>query len=152
MATGSQDDEPPWLTVPEAARRLGVTRQAISHRIRRGTLKTKPGNRGLLVQVPSGVAEATVAPIVDNGIAQRLSESTRLLSVELDRAHERVRRAEEKLDKAQADHVAAVARAERAEGRLEQAEREAERHRQEADRLRAEVEQARRPWWRRWRR
>ena len=74
MATGSHDDEQPWLTVSEAARRLGVSRQAVAHRIKRGTLTTKSSNRGILVRIPAASPDATVAAIVDDKLAQPLPE------------------------------------------------------------------------------
>jgi chromosome segregation ATPase len=39
-------EEPTWLTVIEAARRLGVTPQAVRARIKRGTLEKRLDNRG----------------------------------------------------------------------------------------------------------
>jgi hypothetical protein len=45
-----------WCSIAEAARRLGVTPAAIHHRVRRGTLPTRPnGNHGKLVKVPRTV-------------------------------------------------------------------------------------------------
>ena len=45
-----------WVTVAEAARRLGVTPTAIRNRLDRGTLESRPhGNRGRLVRLPDGV-------------------------------------------------------------------------------------------------
>src|SRR3954452_15895254 len=44
-----------WVSVGEAARRLGVTRAAIYGRIERRTLPTRPkGNRGIEVLLPPG--------------------------------------------------------------------------------------------------
>src|SRR3954447_2066479 len=44
-----------WVSIGEAAHRLGVTRAAIYGRIERRTLTTRPkGNRGLEVLLPTG--------------------------------------------------------------------------------------------------
>lgn len=44
-----------WLTVPEAARKIGVSPTAIRNRVKRGTLESKPnGNRGVLVRFANG--------------------------------------------------------------------------------------------------
>ena len=52
-------DDPPWLTISDAAKKLGVTQQAIKNRINRGTLTTSRNNRGLItVQLPSTVSGA----------------------------------------------------------------------------------------------
>ena len=49
-----------WVSISEAARLLGVSRQAVDHRIKRGTLRTRANNRGQkLVQIPATV-EVTV--------------------------------------------------------------------------------------------
>src|SRR4051812_17513740 len=74
MATDSHDDGQPWLTIAETARRLGVSRQAVSNRIKRGTLTTRTSNRGVLVRIPPALPDATVASTVDDDFAQPLSE------------------------------------------------------------------------------
>src|SRR4051812_4411418 len=52
-----------WLSVGEAARRLGVTRAAIYGRIERRTLGTRPkGNRGVEVLLPAGERHGDVTP------------------------------------------------------------------------------------------
>lgn len=49
------DDGGEWITLAEAAKRLGVTRAAVYGRIDRKTLTTRPrGNRGLEVLWPGG--------------------------------------------------------------------------------------------------
>jgi hypothetical protein len=58
MVEGMSVDDPgndgAWVTVAEAARRLGVTPRAIRGRLDRGTIPWKPeGNDGRLVWVPS---------------------------------------------------------------------------------------------------
>src|SRR4051794_2702024 len=50
-------DEPPWLTLNEAAERSGTNRETLRSRARRGLLNSRRGNTGqLLVQLP-GVTE-----------------------------------------------------------------------------------------------
>ena len=44
--TGNMAASDDWVTVSEAARRLGVTRAAVYNRIRRGTLQTVTDNHG----------------------------------------------------------------------------------------------------------
>ncbi len=55
---GSRDGPEPgeWLSVAEAARRLGVTEKAVRNRIRRGTLEWRPaGNHGREVLISPDV-------------------------------------------------------------------------------------------------
>ena len=40
------DDNSEWMPVAQAARRLGVTRQAIQNRIKRGRIEHRQDNRG----------------------------------------------------------------------------------------------------------
>ena len=74
MTTRLHDEEQSWLTVSEAARRLGVSRQAIQNRIKRRTLATKTSNRGVLVQIPAEQPDATVAATVVDNLAQPVAE------------------------------------------------------------------------------
>ena len=70
LGTGSNGvamlDDPPWLTIPDAARKLGVTQQAIRNRIKRSTLVTSRNNRNqIVVQLPN--IEQTVCNPTDLG-------------------------------------------------------------------------------------
>lgn len=57
-------DDDAWCSVNEAARRLGVTPNAVRGRIERGTVRTKPnGNHGRLVHVPKPMP-VTLTPTV----------------------------------------------------------------------------------------
>ena len=68
------DAEIPWLSIPEAARRLGVTPQAIRKRLKRGTLQSRRNNRGQeIVQVP-GVAECPAGVANPQEPIQELSQ------------------------------------------------------------------------------
>jgi glutamine synthetase len=51
-----------------------VSRQAVAHRIKRGTLATKTSNRGVLVRIPAAPSDATVAATVDDKLAQVVAE------------------------------------------------------------------------------
>jgi hypothetical protein len=116
MAPDSQNNEQPWLTVSEAARRLGVSRQAISHRIKRGTLRTQPSNHGLLVQIPP---DAPVAVTVDNEVAEALPQ------VLLEALRERVAGLEQRL----ADRDAEIGRRDEEIARLQvQLSAQADKH------------------------
>ena len=66
MVDGSDDR---WLTVSAAARALSVSRQALHHRIKRGTLDSRKGNRGqTLVRIPSTVASPVPGGTVDTAV------------------------------------------------------------------------------------
>ena len=56
MAAGDDD----WVSVSEAARRLGVSRSAIRNRIKRGTLKTQSDNHGHPMVLVHGTVPGTV--------------------------------------------------------------------------------------------
>ncbi len=99
-----------WLTIPDAARRLRVTPQAIRDRIRRGTLDTQREVRGNRVQLLVRIDPA-LAPNPEEGLEQRLMEALdRRLAEALPKALERVL----------AEHVRDLrVRAERAEAELD---------------------------------
>lgn len=52
-----QDDE--WLSVSAAARRLGVSRQSLQNRIKRGTIECRRNNRGDPMVLVAAVSDAT---------------------------------------------------------------------------------------------
>ena len=62
----ANEPEDRWLTLTDAAAALCITRQAVAHRIKRGTLQIRTNNKGkrlvrILATVPVTVASATVA-------------------------------------------------------------------------------------------
>jgi Skp family chaperone for outer membrane proteins len=60
----TDDDDGFWVSVSEAARRLGCSRQAVQKRIGRGTIPTKVNNRGeRLVKAVAGSAPVSSAPV-----------------------------------------------------------------------------------------
>jgi hypothetical protein len=112
--------EPPgeWVTVAEAARRIGVTPKAVRERIRHGSISWKPnGNAGRLVLVAEPAREPPGEPANDAG--EELAELRDAL------AEERVARAraEGELAAMHALTTELRARAERAEAALAEARR-----------------------------
>lgn len=72
-----------WLTVPEAARKIGVSPTAIRNRVKRGTLESKPnGNRGVLVKFANGEANRsqTVPETVTLTVSKLETENAALRS------------------------------------------------------------------------
>lgn len=158
---GMNDDQAaPWLPLGEAARRLGISVDAVRARVRRGQLESRRGNDGKVSVLVSDEAVAEQRLGDDQSATeQRLdrdqAEATESrLRLDLDEAraeaeHWRAKvhetelalaRAEGKVEAAKAVAVAdvATARAEiEAQGRL-------------VEELRAMLAEARRPWWRRW--
>jgi hypothetical protein len=132
-------DEPPWLTLTEAAKLSGMNRETICSGARRNLIPARRGNAGqLVVQVPPnptgstgsdrGATGAATAP--DRGLAEALTE----LQDELTDLRDQVTRAEEQRDAAREVAEARVAAMERLVRELQ-----------------AMLAEARRPWWRRWR-
>ena len=101
---GSNGDDNGWHTVSEAARRLGVTRQAIQARIRRGTLETRvetAGNRQRrLVRLPQAVPQpaAQAAPqAVAQAERDELITELRARITSLELSHTEAREREQRL-------------------------------------------------------
>jgi hypothetical protein len=116
---GTQPEDSPgtWLTVAEAARRLGVTPKAIRNRIKHSSLESRPrGNAGREVFVPDDM---------EQGDDEEDSPGTLALHVQVARLEER------------------LAASERREGELSSAVAKSEAR---ADRLEAALAEARRPW------
>jgi hypothetical protein len=117
-AEQSADGE--WLTIPAAARRLGVSPRAIRGRITRGTIEWKPaGNAGKLVLVQASDVSADASA---DGPAD-----------EVEQLREELMAARERAVKAEAENAVLreVLAREQARG----------------DRLEARLAM---PWWRRW--
>ena len=116
-----------WLIIPEAAKRLGVTPQAIRKRIKRGTMQALRNNRGQeIVQIPVAV-DGSQEPEEPPEPAGQLAETVRpqprpttVRTVATDRDRE--------IDRLQAAHAAHVATLERQLAAITaQSEREIER-------------------------
>ena len=115
--TPPEDSPGAWLTVAEAARRLGVTPKAIRNRIKHHSLLSRPrGNAGREVFVPDDME-----PGDDEGD----SPGTLALHVQVARLEERLAAGERR----EGELVAALAKVEA-----------------RADRLEAALAEARRPW------
>lgn len=128
-------DETVWLTIPVAAKRLGVTPQAIRNRINRGTLETQKNNRGQILVRVAPTVPSTVPATVGN----RLASGDNPLQAIVERQLEQI-----------ADLREQVARLGGIDAARQQqvADLQAER-----DRLLALVErltERQGPWWRRW--
>jgi hypothetical protein len=140
------DQEPPRLSLTEAAARLGKSVDAVRAMIRRGKLATVRGNDGrLLVSVPPSLAQVADQPrLGEDEASDRSSLGVRLgqdeevarLLVERDEALAEAdywRDAAHKAELAAATRKAEVASKDELIGELK-----------------AMLAEARRPWWRRW--
>jgi hypothetical protein len=133
-----------WISLGEAARRLGVTRAAVYGRIERRTLTTRPkGNRGLEVLWPPPQrhhdGKGDIAVTVAGDVAAVMAE-----------LRERLGRAEGELVELLGKRDAALAQV--ADLRVELATAQGEVAAKDAVQaeLRAQLAWHRRPWWRRW--
>jgi MerR family copper efflux transcriptional regulator len=137
----------PWVTIHEAARRLGVSTMTIRRRIRQGVLEAEleHGQRGPVyrVKLPPvsdvGQAEPAHGDVQDNAPdVAHLGPVVRLIERQqhqLTEVYAELRAVRERLEARTGEAAATAARAELLEV--------------EVERLRAELERARRPWWRR---
>ena len=129
-------DDPPWLTLSEAAVRSGLHRDAIRSRARRGLIPSRHDNRGQwLVQLP---AEAMTMDGQANGHdvdreVTTLNEPVADLQAEVAELRVALARAEADRDAARTVAKAEVAARDEVVGEL-----------------RAMLADARRPWRRRW--
>jgi hypothetical protein len=122
-------DEPPWLTMTEAAAQTGLHRDAIRSRARRGLIPTRRGNRGQVLVQLTAAAMATPGQDDDHDLAVVVAD----LQAEVTDLREALARAEATRDAAMTTAKATL---------------------EAKDILVAELqkmlEDARRPWWRRW--
>jgi hypothetical protein len=151
-----------WISLGEAARRLGVTRAAVYGRIERRTLETRPkGNRGLEVLWPPPQrhhnGKDDVALTVMGDVTALLDELRERLGHEVVDLRQQVDELHGKLDAAQAQ--IADLRVELATARGEVAAKDAvlaevraqvDREVARGDALATQIAEARRPLWRRW--
>ncbi len=135
-----------WVPIPEAARTLGLTPQAIRKRIARGTLESRRNNRGReLVLVANRPHEPDSQPTPQpQEPKQEPKNRNRTSAPAVSLEDVRVLLGEQ-AQRMQAAHDAALARmqeqADSASVRAERAERLV---------VRLLTERARAPWWRRW--
>ena len=149
-----------WLPLPEAAAELGVSRELLRSKVRRGTIPARKSNKGWLVKVDAQALERlTTRPAArsaNHTAAQETGEAYAELIQELRGRAERAE-AQAERERQRADRV----ESERDRARLEARQRsqDAAESKGRADVLSGRVEaleralaDARRPWWRRWRR
>jgi hypothetical protein len=158
MPAGPPGDPDLWVSIREAARRLGVTRAAIYSRIERGTLLARPhGNRGQLVRLPPDM-QANVPADREKGalsdMAPDMSGQHAALQAERDRLTDEVecwRSLAEERGQTQARAEVENARlAAELAGKVELVEelrRQLKRELARGDRLAEELVEARAPWW-----
>ena len=142
-----EQDHDSWVSIHEAARRLGISIITVRRRIRQGVLEAEleHGQRGPVyrVKLPPGSDIEQADPAHDDvqdsapdpahlGPVIRLIERHQHQLVAI---HEELRAVRERLETRTGEAAASTARAELLEV--------------EVERLRAELERARRPWWRR---
>ena len=143
---GVEMDDPPWVTITEAARQMGISRTAIRNRMTRGTMPTQAGNHGqLMTQVvltpekksPPRVADLLTGTTVSSGQHRVEPGPTPAQSGVVP-----ISVMTDALDRQQRQHEAEISRLERAwRGVLEA---QTEKY------LRVMMANRSRPWWRWW--
>ena len=143
----NDDQASAWLPLGEAARRLGISVDAVRARARRGLIESRRGNDGKVSVLITGAQAAPEQAPIDDEAPSRLRLDLDEARAEVDhwrtRAHEAelaAARAEEQARLAQAVAVADVATA----------RAEVEARERYITQLEALLREARRPFWRRW--
>lgn len=146
----AQDVEGEWLSVSAAARRLGISRQAIQQRIRRKAIVTRQDNTGAPQVYVSGASASYSTASAEQPDASVAASSvqapSRLFSLD------DVRQLMGEQRQAHESALAAVARSHRESvqlllERVDAAELRAE---QTAEELKALSDRLMSPWWTRW--
>jgi hypothetical protein len=133
-----------WVSLGEAARRLGVTRAAIYGRIERRTLTTRPkGNRGLEVLWPPPQHH----PNGKGDVAVKVTDDVAAVLAEL---RERLGHAEDEVVELRGQRDAAQAQVADLRVQLATAQGEVAAKDAVQTELRAQLAWHRQPWWRRW--
>jgi hypothetical protein len=131
------DEAAPWLSLNEAARRLGTSVDALRSKARRGQVTTRRGtDRRLLVQVPADLRLGSDE--AEDGEAPRLST---------DELHHEIGELRERLGRLEAERDA---QQQIADARVREAQAEALAKDQVIADLREALAWHRRPWWSRW--
>jgi len=155
-----QRDDGEWISVSEAARRLGVTRQTIQYRIKKGQVEFRHDNRGnptilFAAETKHSAQSSPSAESADICADASAPRSPSLVSLDdvrnlLSEQAERLQKAHHEAMSLMIERVdAAEIRSERVEQRLDQVLDQllADRRQPVAN----QVEQGDRlPWWRRW--
>jgi hypothetical protein len=138
------DQDGSWLTLDEAAQKLGLSKDALRKRIARGRLEARLGNDGTTRVL---VTSATPAgPGLDGaGQGQDSPELVRL-TVQLDDALERLESTTRDLIEARERAARAEGTAEALAGRVQDVSAALAAERARGDRLEAALADARRPW------
>jgi hypothetical protein len=147
-------EEATWLTLTEAAERLGVRRELLRSRARRGLIPSRRNNRGeMLVQIQPGQDQAmtglaTMPPagpmtgvtgLIARPAAGLTAEETGLIArLEDELAEVKAELADRREAQAKAEERALVLR------------EALDFERGRTNRLEEEIREMRRPWWRRW--
>jgi hypothetical protein len=150
------DDNAEWVTVSEAARRLGVSRQAIRGRITRGTIPSQTDNHGhplvkAIPPLPVTMCDAREGKVTPSTIPPpAIAELTGPGS--LDEVRQMLGEQSERMER---QHAAALAALERSHTltvqllveRIDAAELRAEQTQEQLAEL---VDRMSRPWWTKW--
>jgi len=153
----AQDEDGQWLSVSAASRRLGMSRQALQQRIRRGTIDCRRNNRGdpqVFVSNASALAcvatsEAGVATLAA-GLQQAAPEPVGQLS--LNDVRQLLGEQSERMERQHAAALATLERAHRESTQLLVERVDAAEVRAEAisEQLGDLLDRLSRPWWSRW--
>lgn len=153
----AQDDDGQWLSVSAAARRLGISRQALQQRIRRGSVDCRRNNRGdPQIFVSNASALACVATPEADGASvaasmqQAAPEPAGQLS--LNDVRELLGEQSERMERQHAAALATLERAHRESTQLLVERVDAAEVRAEvvSEQLSALLDRLSRPWWSRW--
>ena len=146
----AQDEDGQWLSVSAAARRLGMSRQALQQRIRRGTIDCRRNNRGdPQVFVSNASTLACVATIAAD-LQQAAPEPVGQLS--LNDVRQLLGEQSERMERQHAAALATLERAHRESTQLLVERVDAAEVRAEAvsEQLGDLLDRLSRPWWSRW--
>jgi len=144
-----------WLTLTEAARRSGHSREALRQRVRRGRLRSQMGNDGQLRVREQDLADlpptstddqGDSAPAVPETVLDVLRATVDDLRSALNDTRQDLERTRTTLDAAQADRLVDRGRAERAEAQAEAASARAAAAEARLAAAEAALAEARTPW------
>jgi hypothetical protein len=133
----------------EAAYALGISKDAVRQRIRRGTLQSYKGENGRVYVYLDATADAVQTDEgADSGLVGELRDRVRYLERQVEEERDARRRADTLLARLM-DRVPELEAAQETADAAETAEQEPERAEPRPDRPGAQEDVQRRPWWRR---
>lgn len=148
-----------WVSIPEAAQRLGLGIITVRRRIRDGTLEAElqPGRRGpeYRVRLPSEDPQSSLEPSVKSSHESNLEQANQVadLSMLMNKLVDRLGTLEESLVQETRSAALWEARTEASQANELRLERQVADQQREYERrvveLEQELERARRPWWKR---